>query len=129
MPPNATRTIGKRLTRAALCAWRFSWITYLPGWPDLRHYLPSWPTIAATRGAQLRNFVSVMITTLNPERIVLTDDSSRFAERTSILTDARRHTIADVLAAFASFPWTRANDKSVGQVDRLVALWREGTMA
>jgi hypothetical protein len=59
-----------------------------------------------------------MITTLNPERIVLTDDSSRFAERTSILTDARRHTIADVLAAFASFPWTRANDKSVGQVDR-----------
>jgi hypothetical protein len=39
MPPNPTRTIGKRLTRAALCAWRFSWITYLPGWPDLKALL------------------------------------------------------------------------------------------
>lgn len=97
--------------------------------PTWRHYLPIWLTIAATRGTQLRDFVSVVITTLDPEAIVLADDASRFLERTSILTDAQRDTIADVLAAFASFPWIRTNDKSVDQVERLVALWRQGSTA
>lgn len=97
--------------------------------PTWRHYLPIWLTIAATRGAQLQDFVSVVITTLDPEAIVLADDTSRFLERTSILTDAQRDTIADVLGAFALFPWIRANDKSVGQVKRLVTLWRQGNMA
>jgi hypothetical protein len=70
----------------------------------------------------------MVITTLDPETIVLADDASRFAERTSTLTDAQRTTIADVLATFTSFPWIRANEKTFGQVDRLVALWRDGAI-
>jgi hypothetical protein len=96
--------------------------------PTWRHYLPIWLTIAMTRGAQLRDLVSMVITTLDPETIVLADDASRFAERTSTLTHAQRTTIADVLATFTSFPWIRANAKTVGQINRLVALWRQGAM-
>jgi hypothetical protein len=38
---------------------------------------------------------------LDREATVLPDDTLRFVERTNILTDAQRDTIADVVAAFA----------------------------
>jgi hypothetical protein len=95
--------------------------------PTWRHYLPIWLTIATTHGAQLRDLVSIVITTLDPKTIVLADDAARFAERTNILTDAQRATIADVLAAFASFPWINNNGRSLAQVEGLVALWRQLT--
>jgi KaiC/GvpD/RAD55 family RecA-like ATPase len=70
-----------------------------------------------------RDFLLMVITTLDPETVIR-DDAALFAERTSKLTDEQRATIADVLAAFAPSPWLRNSDKSLGQVERLVALWR-----
>jgi hypothetical protein len=94
--------------------------------PTWRHYLPIWLTIAATRGAELRDFVSVVTTTLDPESTVLADDASRFVERASTLTDAQRAAIADVLATFTSIPWIRSNGRGLAHAERLAALWRQG---
>ena len=66
---------------------------------------------------------------LDREAILPADDTSRFVQRTGIPTDVQRDTIADVLGAFASFPWIRAKNKRVGRGERLVALWRQGNMA
>jgi hypothetical protein len=82
-------------------------------------------TIATTRGAELRDFLLTVITTLDPETVIRDDDAALFAERTIKLTT--RRAIADVLAASASSPWIRNNGRSLGQVERLVALWRQPT--
>ena len=96
--------------------------------PTWRHYLPIWLTIAATRGAELRDFVSVVTTTLDPESTVLVDDASRFVERASTLTGAQRAAIADVFATFTSIPWIRANGRGLAHAERVAALWRRGNI-